>query len=38
MSSRFVEFYNSNEILVNHEYKGIYKIKLDKDFKKVIKN
>lgn len=38
MSSRFIEFYYSNKILVNHEYKGIYKIKLDEDFRKVIKN
>ncbi|WP_230080267.1 helix-turn-helix and ligand-binding sensor domain-containing protein [Winogradskyella marina] len=35
-SSRYFEFVNSNELLVNHEHKGVFKIKVDADFRKVI--
>jgi len=28
-SSRFFEFLNNNEVFVSHEYKGVFKIKLD---------
>lgn len=35
MSSRFFEFLAPDKILVNHEYKGVYKIALDADFGKV---
>merc|ERR1712137_348478 len=34
-SSKFVVFSAENEIIVNHEYKGVFKIKIDEDFKKV---
>ncbi|WP_083265117.1 triple tyrosine motif-containing protein [Urechidicola croceus] len=36
-SSRFFEFISENQILVNHENKGIYTLTLDKEFKKVEK-
>ena len=29
-------FSQNNEIYVNHEYKGVFKIKVDPDFRKVI--
>jgi ligand-binding sensor domain-containing protein/DNA-binding CsgD family transcriptional regulator len=35
-SSRFFVFSQNNEIYVNHEYKGVFKIKVDPDFRKVI--
>lgn len=35
ISSKFFEIYNDN-IFVSHEYKGIYKIKVDKDYTKAI--
>lgn len=35
LSSRFFEFYD-NHIFVNHEYKGVYKIKVDEDFVQAI--
>ncbi|WP_299887216.1 triple tyrosine motif-containing protein [uncultured Lacinutrix sp.] len=35
ISSRFFEFLNKNEILLNHEYKGVLKISLNKEFSKV---
>jgi len=34
-SCKFLEIYN-NHIFVNHEYKGVFKIKLDNDFTKVL--
>lgn len=35
ISSRYYEFINSNEILLNHEYKGVYKITIDSSFSEV---
>ncbi|WP_111659615.1 helix-turn-helix and ligand-binding sensor domain-containing protein [Olleya aquimaris] len=35
-SSRFFVFSDINEILVNHEYKGVFKIKTDSDFKQAL--
>lgn len=35
VSSKFVEFISSNEVLIDHEYKGVYRISLDKDFTQV---
>jgi len=37
VSSKFVEFISSNEVLIDHEYKGVYRISLDKDFTQVSK-
>ncbi|MBP1839909.1 helix-turn-helix and ligand-binding sensor domain-containing protein [Formosa algae] len=37
VSSRSFEFLNSNEVLVNHEYKGVFKLTLDKNLTKAIK-
>ncbi|EPR71215.1 hypothetical protein ADIWIN_3260 [Winogradskyella psychrotolerans RS-3] len=36
ISSRYFELINSHELLVSHEYKGVYKIKIDEDFQKII--
>ena len=36
-SSRYVEFISDNEVIVNHEYKGIYKINIDTSFTNVVK-
>lgn len=36
ISSRYFEFINSHELLINHEHKGVYKIKIDAGFRKVI--
>ena len=36
MSSRYFEFINSNELLINHEYKGIYKIRVNSDYTEVV--
>lgn len=36
VSSRFFEFINEKELLVNHEYKGIYKLTLNNDYTKII--
>lgn len=36
MSSRFMEFSGLNEILVNHEYKGVYKLIIDNEYTKVL--
>ncbi|MEA1784524.1 triple tyrosine motif-containing protein [Arenibacter sp. GZD96] len=36
ISSRFFEFIAPNELLVNHEYKGVYKIKVDDNFTQII--
>ena len=33
-SSRFFEFAIKNELFVNHEYKGVFKLELDQDFRK----
>lgn len=35
ISSKFVEFTSPHQILINHEYKGIYKLSLDSNFTKV---
>ncbi|EAR00942.1 triple tyrosine motif-containing protein [Maribacter sp. HTCC2170] len=35
-SSRFFEFTDDNQIIVNNEYKGIFKLKLDSSFNKVL--
>ncbi|WP_034058048.1 helix-turn-helix and ligand-binding sensor domain-containing protein [Lacinutrix jangbogonensis] len=34
-SSRYFEFLNKNQILVSHEYKGVFNIKFNKDFTEV---
>jgi len=34
--SRFFEFMNDHQIIVNHEYKGILTLEIDRDFKKVL--
>jgi AraC family transcriptional regulator, chitin signaling transcriptional activator len=36
MSSRYFEFFSNDEVFVSHEYKGVFKIKINKDFTKVI--
>ena len=36
ISSRYLEFSDANEILVSHEYKGVYRIKIDSAFKNVL--
>jgi DNA-binding CsgD family transcriptional regulator len=36
ISSRYIEFAGTNEILVSHEYKGVYKIEIDSSFESVI--
>lgn len=36
ISSRFIEFSGLNEVLVNHEYKGVYKLTIDNDFRRVL--
>ena len=35
-SSKFFEIYKNNSVFINHEYKGVYKLKIDKEYKKVI--
>jgi len=35
MSSKFFEMVDANHILVNHEYKGVFKIKVDKELTNV---
>ena len=35
ISSRFIEFINENELIVNHEYDGIFKLKLNAEFTEV---
>jgi DNA-binding CsgD family transcriptional regulator len=32
VSSKFVEFISPDEVLIDHEYKGIYKVTLDSDY------
>ncbi|MFC0603879.1 triple tyrosine motif-containing protein [Winogradskyella pulchriflava] len=36
ISSRYFEFINTKEVLVSHEYKGVYKLKLNEGFTKVL--
>jgi AraC family transcriptional regulator, chitin signaling transcriptional activator len=36
-SSRFLEITKTNEIFVSHEYKGVFKIKVNLEFNKVLK-
>jgi DNA-binding CsgD family transcriptional regulator len=36
ISSRYIEFIKSNEILVNHEHRGVYKIHIDNDYRSVL--
>jgi DNA-binding CsgD family transcriptional regulator len=36
ISSRYFEFVKGSEILVSHEYKGVYKLKLDDNFLNVV--
>ena len=35
MSSRFFEFISPTELLVSHEYKGVFRLQLNDDFTKV---
>ncbi|WP_019037056.1 triple tyrosine motif-containing protein [Psychroflexus tropicus] len=35
LSSKFVEFSSSNQVLIDHEYKGVYKVKLDSNYTRV---
>jgi DNA-binding CsgD family transcriptional regulator/ligand-binding sensor domain-containing protein len=35
ISSRFIEFVKENELLINHEYDGIFKLKLNAEFTEV---
>ncbi|WP_165747920.1 triple tyrosine motif-containing protein [Cellulophaga sp. Z1A5H] len=37
ISSRFFEFTQSQDVLVNHEFKGVFRLSLDSTFSKVIK-
>ncbi|MCC1483803.1 helix-turn-helix and ligand-binding sensor domain-containing protein [Winogradskyella immobilis] len=36
ISSRYFEFLSPSELLVSHEYKGVYKLKINQDFSEVI--
>lgn len=36
ISSRYVEFLNSTEILINHEYKGLFKLEMDGEYSKIL--
>ncbi|MFY9242406.1 MAG: triple tyrosine motif-containing protein [Polaribacter sp.] len=36
-SSKMIELADNNRIFVNHEYKGVFKLTLDKDYKEVTK-
>ncbi|MFK7832754.1 MAG: triple tyrosine motif-containing protein [Winogradskyella sp.] len=36
ISARYFESVGSNEFLVSHEHKGVYKVRIDEEFKKVI--
>ena len=36
ISSRHIEFINPNELLVSHEQKGVFQLKIDKEFKEVL--
>ncbi|MEJ2584142.1 MAG: triple tyrosine motif-containing protein [Robiginitalea sp.] len=35
ISSRFFEFTHNGKLIVNHEYKGVYTLKIDEDFQEV---
>ena len=35
ISSRYFDFTNSGEVLISHEYKGVYKVKIDAQYDKV---
>ncbi|AUC15251.1 LuxR family transcriptional regulator [Tenacibaculum sp. SZ-18] len=35
-SCKFFEIHHNNTVFVNHEYKGVYKLKIDQDFKNVL--
>lgn len=35
-SSRYFEFVSDNEVVINHEYKGVYKIDIDSSFYQVL--
>ncbi|MFY0602573.1 MAG: LuxR family transcriptional regulator [Flavobacteriaceae bacterium] len=35
ISSRYIEFTDSNELLVSHEHKGVYLLKIDADFRRI---
>lgn len=37
-SSRYFEIIEGNKIFVNHEYKGVFKLKVNKDFTKIIES
>lgn len=37
-SSKYFEIFNSNQIFVNHEYKGVFKLKVDNNFTKIIES
>ena len=37
LSSKFFELHGSNEVLVNHEYKGVFNVVLSEDFTKAVK-
>ena len=36
ISSRYLEFTQSEELLVNHEHKGVYRLSIDKEYKRVL--
>lgn len=36
-SSRFLTFINKNQVLVNHEYKGVFKIDINDDYQSITK-
>ncbi|WP_246277460.1 triple tyrosine motif-containing protein [Winogradskyella ursingii] len=37
ISSRYIEFLSNNELLISHEYKGVYRLQLDDNYTKVLK-
>ena len=36
ISSRYLDFVNANEILISHEYKGVYKVTLDAEYRQIV--
>ena len=36
ISSRYLEFTSTNDLLISHEHKGVYQVKIDNDFTKVV--
>ncbi len=36
ISSRYIEFINDNDLLISHEHKGVYRVKIDGDYSKVV--